>query len=207
MRELDQLAPWLALPPTPDKFQKLPLLYEIPATSSLARIDKELRLELLTLHAAAENEEEKNWLSKFQAAVEDAAVRARERLAVIKDLAAKCLDFADVNYDFLYDKSMHLLTVGYTVDTYHHCDTSFYDLLGSESRLGVFVGIAQGKLPQESWFALGRRLTSAGDTEVLLSWSGSMFGIPHAAADHADVREHTAGRNVSRCRASPDRIW
>ena len=37
------------------------------------------------------------------------------------------------------------------------------------------MGIAQGKLPQESWFALGRLLTTAGGGPVLVSWSGSMF--------------------------------
>ncbi|MGH8797679.1 MAG: glucoamylase family protein, partial [Caldimonas sp.] len=45
----------------------------------------------------------------------------------------------------------------------------------SEARLGVFVAIAQGQIAQESWFALGRLLTSAGGEPVLLSWSGSMF--------------------------------
>ena len=39
----------------------------------------------------------------------------------------------------------------------------------------AFVAIAQGQLPQESWFALGRLLTTAGGEPVLLSWSGSMF--------------------------------
>ena len=38
-----------------------------------------------------------------------------------------------------------------------------------------FVGIAQGRLPQESWFALGRLLTHAAGEPILLSWSGSMF--------------------------------
>jgi cyclic beta-1,2-glucan synthetase len=37
------------------------------------------------------------------------------------------------------------------------------------------VAIAQGQLPQESWFALGRLLTIAGGEPILLSWSGSMF--------------------------------
>ena len=39
----------------------------------------------------------------------------------------------------------------------------------------TFVAIAQGKLPQESWFALGRLLTTVGGDATLLSWSGSMF--------------------------------
>src|ERR1019366_6356024 len=50
-----------------------------------------------------------------------------------------------------------------------------YDLLASEARLSTFVGISQGKLPQESWFSLGRLLTNAGGRPILLSWSGSMF--------------------------------
>ena len=50
-----------------------------------------------------------------------------------------------------------------------------YDLLASEARLSTFVAIAQGQLPQESWFALGRLLTTAGGEPILLSWSGSMF--------------------------------
>ena len=37
------------------------------------------------------------------------------------------------------------------------------------------MAIAQGQLPQESWFALGRLLTATGGEPILLSWSGSMF--------------------------------
>ncbi len=33
----------------------------------------------------------------------------------------------------------------------------------------------KGNLPQESWFALGRLLTTYGGEAALLSWSGSMF--------------------------------
>ena len=68
----------------------------------------------------------------------------------------------------------HLLSIGYNADE-HRRDNSFYDLLASEARLCTFVGIAQGKLPQESWFALGRQLTNTGADPILLSWSGSMF--------------------------------
>ena len=49
------------------------------------------------------------------------------------------------------------LTIGYNV-TEHRRDASFYDLLASEARLASFVAIAHGQLPQEHWFALGRRL-------------------------------------------------
>ena len=70
--------------------------------------------------------------------------------------------------------SRHLLSIGYNV-VEHRADQGYYDLLASEARLCTFVAIAQGKLPQESWFAMGRLLTATGGDPVLLSWSGSMF--------------------------------
>ncbi len=75
---------------------------------------------------------------------------------------------------FFSSRSTGLLHIGYNVEDQRK-DNSFYDLLASEVRLGIFVGIAQDKLPQESWFALGRLLTDSGDDPILLSWSGSMF--------------------------------
>ena len=85
--------------------------------------------------------------------------------------AASC---ADLNLQFLYDRSRRLLAIGYNVDE-RRLDASFYDLLASEARLTSFVGIAQGRLPQEHWFALGRLLATTGAGPVLISWSGSMF--------------------------------
>ncbi len=79
-----------------------------------------------------------------------------------------------MEYDFLFDKARHLLAIGYNVGERRR-DSSYYDLLASEARLCSFVAIAQGQLPQESWFALGRLLTTTGGEPVLLSWSGSMF--------------------------------
>ena len=79
-----------------------------------------------------------------------------------------------MQYDFLFDKASHLLAIGYNVDSRRR-DTSYYDLLASEARLCSFVAIAQGQLPQESWFALGRLLTNVGGEPILVSWSGSMF--------------------------------
>jgi cyclic beta-1,2-glucan synthetase len=100
--------------------------------------------------------------------------RATSRIAALEDLARKCAEFAQVDYDFLFDDTRHLLTIGYNAGE-HRRDPSYYDLLASEARLCSFVGIAQGQLPQESWFALGRLLTTAGGDPILLSWSGSMF--------------------------------
>ena len=113
-------------------------------------------------------------LAEFSDALELSCSRARERIGTIQSLTIQCTEFAEMEYNFLYDSSQHLLAIGYNVDD-HHRDAAFYDLLASEARLSSFVAIAQGKLPQENWFALGRRLTTADNIPVLLSWSASMF--------------------------------
>jgi hypothetical protein len=95
-------------------------------------------------------------------------------MAAIDELALQASGFAAMDYDFLFDKVRRQLVIGYNVAQLR-VDESRYDLLASEARLCNFVAIAQGKLPQESWFALGRLLTSAGGDPVLLAWSGSMF--------------------------------
>ncbi len=100
--------------------------------------------------------------------------QAQLRMARMEVLARQCAALASADYSFLYDATRHLIAVGYNVDE-HRRDSSFYDLLASESRLCSFVAIAQGEVPQDNWFALGRLLTTAGKSAALLSWSGSMF--------------------------------
>jgi cyclic beta-1,2-glucan synthetase len=89
-------------------------------------------------------------------------------------LASVVSDLAVMDFSFLYDHRKKLLSIGYNVDE-RRLDAGCYDLLASEARLACYVAIAQGQLPQESWFALGRLLTTTGGEPVLLSWSGSMF--------------------------------
>mgnify|MGYP001600950853 CR=1 FL=1 len=100
--------------------------------------------------------------------------RAIERIAAIERLALQSSELASMEYDFLFDKERHLLTIGYNVGE-RRLDASYYDLLASEARLYSFVAIAQGQLPQESWFTLGRLLTTTSGEPILLSWGGSMF--------------------------------
>jgi cellobiose phosphorylase len=100
--------------------------------------------------------------------------RARERIHQLERLAHIAGQFSLMEYEFLYDRARHLLVIGYNVDE-HRLDNGLYDLLASEARLCSFVAIAQGQLPQESWFALGRLLTEVNGDATLLSWSGSMF--------------------------------
>ena len=99
---------------------------------------------------------------------------AAERLRVIDTLVDRCHQLAEMDFDFLYDRSRDLLSIGYDMGERRR-DPSCYDLLASEARLASFLLIAQGKLPQKHWFSLGRLLTSHGGDVSLISWSGSMF--------------------------------
>jgi cellobiose phosphorylase len=103
------------------------------------------------------------------------ALRSGEReVAGAAQLAQQAGELAQMEYGFLFDAERRLLAIGYDVGKSRR-DASYYDLLASEARAASFVAIAQGELPQESWFALGRLLTSVGGEPALVSWSGSMF--------------------------------
>jgi cellobiose phosphorylase len=99
---------------------------------------------------------------------------ASERIAAIGTLASKTGKSAEMDFSFLFDRKRRLFTIGYTVDT-RRPDSGYYDLLASEARLTSFIAIAQGQIPQENWFSLGRSLTDSDGEPILLSWSGSMF--------------------------------
>jgi cellobiose phosphorylase len=99
---------------------------------------------------------------------------AAARIRKIDQLAQRCTELAAMDFSFLYDSARDLLSIGYNVSERRR-DPSFYDLLASEARLASFILIAQGQLPQEHWFAMGRQLTPHDGSMALLSWSGSMF--------------------------------
>lgn len=90
-------------------------------------------------------------------------------------LATACDALAQgMNFAFLYNPKKKLLSIGYDAEagrlSEHH-----YGLLASEARAAVFVAIAKGEIPQESWFRLARSHTAYGKVPVLRSWTGTMF--------------------------------
>lgn len=173
--ELIDLVPWLRLPEVPGKFKDLiPSLAGIPTLLQLSKIEQSLLNKVNSRFSSENSAAENKWLEKFSTSIIESGRRAKEMILCAEQLIARCSQLTDVEYDFLYDKSQHLLTIGYNTEE-HRKDNSYYDLLASEARLTTFIAIAQGKLPQQSWFALGRQLTHTGTTPVLLSWSGSMF--------------------------------
>src|SRR5579883_1768929 len=90
-------------------------------------------------------------------------------LASVCDALVREMDFA-----FLYDARRGMLSIGYNVEA-GSLEKSCYDLLASESRSAIFVAIAKGDIPQDTWFRLGRSHTEACGRHVLLSWTGTMF--------------------------------
>lgn len=166
--------PWFLLMTAPVGF--IDLVAVTPGTTliemleSLHALDTELKHRNSATYAACDLE----WLDSFLAAIANAIHLVAYQIAQVEELAQQCNEFTDIEWDFLLDTSSNLFTIGYNVKE-HNCDPSYYDLLASESRLGTFVGIAMGKLPEKSWFALGRLLTNVDRHPILLSWSGSMF--------------------------------
>lgn len=106
--------------------------------------------------------------------VEDMAERAEKRMRILNVLAMESERFADMDFAFLYNPVKKLFTIGFNVEE-QRADSGSYDMLASEARLCSYVAIAQGQIPQEHWFSLGRLLIMPQGKPILMSWSGSMF--------------------------------
>jgi cellobiose phosphorylase len=187
--DLLHLAAWLDLPPPPAGLWELDTAAQ---NEGLTRLRESLeRLDALaTLRDVAEAHadalprietalqaapaEARNWLLQCSAALAAASEHASARILGFEQLAALCRESAEMDFGLLYDSARELFAIGYNLSE-GRLDSSFYDLLASEARLGSYIVVAQGQFGQEHWFALGRLLTSAGSAPALLSWSGSMF--------------------------------
>jgi cyclic beta-1,2-glucan synthetase len=168
-----ELVPWINLLPVPENFERLYALDTIPSLHTI--LDHSQFLAAIIFYQQNDNANANDeWLTKMRECILKGNAVAIERINLLDQLTQQCEKLSDVEYDFLYERSTKLLRIGYNVDEQRK-DNSYYDLLASEARLGIFVAISQGKLPQESWFALGRLLTNSGGEPILLSWSGSMF--------------------------------
>ncbi|MES2933196.1 MAG: glucoamylase family protein, partial [Pseudomonadota bacterium] len=175
--ELVSLAPWCALSQSSDwNIGAFNLdLQSIPTLRSLAALEQRV-LQAMEQHPAPDDPQSGyTSLSDMIRLVFEGSRVAGARIAHIERLAAQAEQFAQMEYAFLFDQATKLLSIGYNLSE-RRLDSGAYDLLASEARLCSFVAIAQGKIPKENWFALGRQQTDAGGGDpVLLSWSGSMF--------------------------------
>jgi len=168
-------SPWFLVPSAPSAFNFIGVSPDANTTwNELFNKAKELQAEVNAKQKENNASDENDWLEIMQSALTKSIRQLGELITASEKLAQQCNVLADMEWNFLYDKSSHLFSIGYNVQE-HHIDASYYDLLASEVRLCIFVCIAQGKLAEDSWFALGRLLTSMDGNPILLSWSGSMF--------------------------------
>ncbi|MFH0856095.1 MAG: glucoamylase family protein [Candidatus Omnitrophota bacterium] len=195
LEDMSFIAPWILLAPempglwegAEEKQQErllqlreeLRYLDEIPALGEVARLEQKL-LPLIDEITGAmrvmgdESRRAHEWFLKLRDTIKDAGTRSAERIKAIDYIVLRCNEISDIEYEFLYDKHTYLLSIGYNVSE-HKVDRGCYDLLASEARFCSFVAIAQGKMPQDHWFKLGRMIAKFEGDPVLVSWGGSMF--------------------------------
>jgi cellobiose phosphorylase len=195
LEDMSFIAPWILLAPeTPGMWdggdeqqqkrlvqlrETLRYLDEIPMLGEVARLEQKL-VPLIEEIARAmpiiddESKKAQEWFLKLRDTIKDAGTRSAERIRAIDYIVLRCNEISSIEYEFLYDKNTHLLSIGYNVSE-HKVERGCYDLLASEARFCSFVAIAQGKMPQDHWFKLGRMIAKLEGDPVLVSWGGSMF--------------------------------
>ena len=174
IHELDFLLPWLA---HSSQFADLPGFPDVRADSSLSDLialeseaSRAIDLRIPEAHETGEYDR----LTALNQLLLAGRSRSEKRIAEIEQLSTRIEELSQMDFEFLYDNRRRLFAIGYEVDGRRR-DIGYYDLLASEARLASFIAIAQGQVPQEHWFALGRLLAKAGGKSILFAWSGSMF--------------------------------
>jgi cyclic beta-1,2-glucan synthetase len=113
--------------------------------------------------------------ASLRSLLSDAAQRLTQLKADIAKIASEAERHADaMRYGFLFVESRQLLSIGYDGTT-NELHSACYDLLASEARIASFIAVANGDIPQQSWFRLDRSHVLVDGHPALLSWTGTMF--------------------------------
>ena len=132
----------------------------------------ELHLDAALAEASSENQFQRHqWIGMFAAARKNTL----ELIEGLKEIAKHAFELADaMDFSFMVDKQRLLVSVGYDAET-NQLQPYYYDLLTTEPRTAVFVGIAKDDIPQDCWFRLRRPVTTDRGRPVVMSWTGTMF--------------------------------
>ncbi len=152
-------------------------LAQAPSLSSLAqgRVESIRLLADLRENSPLIQTAQTLWIDRLLAAFATSQWLAGETLGKTEQLIRAIRDLsAGMNMHFLYAPKRKLFAIGYNVST-ARLDSSSYDLLASEARIGSFVAIARGDVPLEHWFSMSRPYGAIGRQRILLSWTGTMF--------------------------------
>jgi cyclic beta-1,2-glucan synthetase len=172
---VEEIAPWLAVPfSSVEPFHPLRTWHFLKSLTleSLPQVHEEVRQRLATPMEGRAGSGDSDRLSEAL----ERSVRTAQGIKNELGLLAESIQSMAQEMDFrlLYEPHRKLLSIGYdgnkgSVSKYH------YDLLASEARTAVFVAIAKGDIPHESWFELGRTSATYKGEAVLRSWTGTAF--------------------------------
>jgi len=111
----------------------------------------------------------------FLALLSEARKNAGRLVEAVRHIAEQANDMAELmDFSFMVDKQRMLVSVGFDAGT-KELQPYYYDLLATEPRTAVFVGIAKDDIPQDCWFRLRRPVAIDHGRPVVLSWTGTMF--------------------------------
>ncbi len=175
LSEFDFLLPWMSVLSGLDRSDSLKVPDQPLTIRYLADLESSSTVQLSKrLLGSVISKITDERLKDLEALIVISRQRARTRITVLEELVYRSNEFARMQYGFLFDETRQLFAIGYNLSE-NSLDSARYDLLASESRFSYFIAIAQGQIPKESWFALGRNLTMIDGQYGLLSWNGSML--------------------------------
>jgi hypothetical protein len=112
---------------------------------------------------------------QFLEMLSEARENTVQLIAALKQVEQRVHEMADaMDFTFMVDKQRLLVSVGFDTET-KELQPYYYDLLTTEPRTAVFVGIAKDDIPQDCWFRLRRPVATDRGRPVVLSWTGTMF--------------------------------
>jgi len=112
---------------------------------------------------------------KFLELLTAARANSLHLIESLQQIAQQASDLADaMDFSFMVDKQNMLVSVGFDAGT-KELQPYYYDLLATEPRTAVFIGIAKEDIPQDCWFRLRRPVATDHGRPVVLSWTGTMF--------------------------------
>jgi hypothetical protein len=185
--ELLFLAPWAGSAAASDAVDSLPAIDAIPSLRALAGLEMALPSVLVTPGESSTTPGQASAPADLRDQIVLGSARAQARIAAIDGLVLQAGEFAEMRYDFLYDRKSRLLSIGYNVDERRR-DAGYYDLLASEAR-------AWPPADQCRWRphpAVVERLN---------------VRVPDATTGHADLQLHIAGSNHQGGGGAADRVW
>ncbi|NNG24049.1 hypothetical protein HGB41_13700 [Massilia sp. ML15P13] len=134
--------------------------------------------------------------------------RAGALLAHAARLAGQARTLGTMDFAALLDHDTGLLSAGCHIRE-NRLDADSCDLLASEACMASFIAVAQGQLPQQHWWKLGRPMRVADAEQLLLSRSGALsdyLGPPLLMPSWRESLLDHAGRAAVRAQVAHGRL-